>query len=151
MMKINGFTFVELIVVILLVGILSISAIPRFFGDDGFKARGIADEIITSVRHAQRLAMTRGSQYKINITPTSYHVRKTDNTEVRHPNGESTYLIDDTKGLPPNLIQSTVDIEFNTLGQPVDNSGTLITTNTDISIPPFTVRIEEETGYAHIR
>lgn len=149
-MKTNGFTLVELIVVILLIGILSIFAAPKFVKDNTFKARGTADEIITSIRHAQRLAMTRGEQYKINISPTNYHVRKTDNTAVRHPNGESQYLIDTTNGLPTNIIQSTVNVEFNTLGQPVNSAGTLITNDTDISIPPFTIRIEEETGYAHI-
>ena len=149
-MKIKGFTFVELIVVILLVGILSIFAAPKFINDDTFKARGLTDEIITSIRHAQRLAMTRGEQYKIDINPSFYRVRKTDNTEVRHPNGESPYLVSAANGLPTNLIQSTINIEFNSLGQPVNSAGALITSNTDISIPPFTIRIEEETGYAHI-
>ena len=149
-MKTTGFTLVELIVVILLIGILAISAVPRFFSDDGFKARGVADEIITSIRHAQRLAMTRGEQFKIDIDPTKYHVRKTDDSEVRHPNGENNYLIDATKGLPQNLISSTISVEFNTLGQPVDAAGALIPNNTDIVITPFTVRIEEETGYAHL-
>ena len=145
-MKATGFTFVELIVVILLVGILSVSAIPRFFDDDDFKARGLADEIITSIRHAQRLAMTRGEQYKIDISPTAYQVRKTDDSTVRHPNGASQYLIN----TPANLIESTVSVEFNSLGQPVKADSSAITIETDISIPPFTVRIEVETGYAHL-
>ena len=154
-MKTNGFTLVELIVVILLIGILSIFAAPKFINDNTFKARGTADEIITSIRHAQRLAMTRGEQYKIDIEPTKYHVIKSVDTgsgvEVRHPNGESQYLIDSTNGLPANLIKSTVTVEFNSLGQPVNNAGVLIASDTDISIPPFTIRIEEETGYAHLR
>lgn len=149
-MKTTGFTFVELIVVILLVGILSVSAIPRFFSDDDFKARGIVDEIISSVRHAQHLSMARGEQYKIDISPSRYEVRKTDNSPVRHPNGESTYLIDASKSLPPNLIQSTVSVEFNSLGRPVKADSSNITNDTDILIPPFTIRIEEETGYAHL-
>lgn len=159
-MKTTGFTLVELIVVILLVGILSVSAIPRFFSDDGFKARGVADEIITSIRHAQRLAMTRGVQHRIDIAPNKYHVCRSNggdcstvplDYEVRHPNGQNKYLIDANKGLPANLISSTEYVEFNTLGQPVDAAGVLIPNDTDIVITPFTVRIEEETGYAHLR
>lgn len=150
-MKTHGFTLVELIVAILLVGILSIFAAPRFFNDDDFKARGIADEIITSIRHAQRLAMTRGERYKIDISPSSYRIRRSvDDTAVRHPNGDNTYLIDETDGLPANIIKSTKSIEFSPLGQPVDSTGALIASDTDITITPFTVRIEEETGYAHI-
>lgn len=156
-MKTTGFTLVELIVVILLIGILAISAVPRFFSDDGFKARGVADEIITSIRHTQRLSMTRAVQHRIDVEPTYYYVCKSngddcnvDGTDVRHPNGQSDYLIDINDGLPSNLITSTTHIEFNTLGQPVDASGTPISINTDIIISPFTIRIEGETGYAHI-
>ena len=156
-MKATGFTLVELIVVILLVGILSVAAIPRFFSDDGFKARGIADEIITSIRHAQRLAMTRGAQHRIDVEPTYYYVCKSNGnncaingTNVRHPNGQNKYLIDATKGLPANLITSTIHVEFNSLGQPVDATGALIPNDIDIEIDPFTIRIEEETGYAHL-
>lgn len=156
-MKNSGFTLVELIVVILLIGILSVSAIPRFFSDDSFKARGVADELITSIRHTQRLSMARGVQHRIDVEPTYYYVCKSNGndcningTDVRHPNGQNNYLIDATKGLPANLITSTIHVEFNTLGQPVDAAGVLIPNNTDIVITPFTVRIEEETGYAHL-
>ena len=156
-MKASGFTLVELIVVILLVGILSVAAIPRFFSDDGFKARGVADEITTSIRHAQRLSMTRGVQHRIDVAPTYYYVCKSNGnncaingTDVRHPNGQDNYLIGANKGLPANLITSTIHVEFNTLGQPVDAAGDLIPNDTDIVIEPFTIRIEEETGYAHL-
>ena len=149
-MKSYGFTFVELIVVILLIGIISIFVAPRFFGDDEYKARGISDEIITSIRHAQRLAMTRGDQYKIDIDPNSYQVRRTNNDAVRHPSGRSPFLFQVPADFPANIIQSTVTIEFDTLGRPVDNTGAPINNNIDIIVSPFTIRVEEETGYARI-
>ena len=143
-MKTNGFTLVEIIVVILLIGILSIFAAPKFVNDDSFKARGLADEIITAIRHAQRLSMTRGENHRIIITTTSYTVEKfvsNASSPVRHPDGDTSF----SKSFPPNLITSAAaTIEFDQLGRPIPNN--LV----KIELEPFTIQIEEETGYAHI-
>ena len=142
-MKTNGFTLVELIVVILLIGILSIFAAPKFVNDDSFKARGLADELITAIRHTQRLSMTRGENHRIIITTTNYTVEKfvsSVSSPVRHPDGDTTF----SKSFPPNLLASAATIEFDQLGRPIPNN--LVS----IELEPFTIRIEQETGYAHI-
>lgn len=139
-MKINGFTIVELIVVVLLIGILSTFIAPKFLSDDDFKARGIADELITAIRHAQRLSMTRGENHRIIITTTSYSVEKSDGTSVRHPDGSTSF----SKTIPNNLVSTPSTIAFDQLGRPIPNSVSTI------SISPFTLTVEQETGYAHI-
>ena len=141
----DGFTFVELIVVILIVGILSVFIAPKFFADNDFKARGIADEIITAIRHAQRLSMTRGENHRIIITTSNYTVEKfiastNISTPVRHPDGGVTF----SKNFPPNIVTTPATIEFDQLGRPIPNSLVSIT------LAPFTVTVEKETGYAHI-
>lgn len=142
-MKTSGFTIVELIVVILLIGILSAFIAPKFFADNDFKARGTADEIITAIRHAQRLSMTRGENHRIIITTTSYTVEKyvgSTSTTVRHPDGSPTF----SKTFPANIVTTAKTIEFDQLGRPIPN--TLET----IDLAPFTITVEQETGYAHI-
>ena len=139
-LKYSGFTFVELIVVILLIGILSAYIAPKFLDDNDFKARGLADEIITAIRHAQRLSMTRGENHRIIVTTTTYTVEKFDNTPVRHPDGSLTF----SKTFPANIVTTTKTIEFDQLGRPIPNS------QESIEIPPFTITVEQETGYAHI-
>ena len=139
-MKNTGFTFVELVVVILLIGILSAFVAPRFFADNDFKARGIADELITAIRHAQRLSMTRGENHRIVITTSSYTVEKFDGASVRHPDGSLTF----SKTVPNNIITTAATITFDQLGRPIPNSVSTI------SISPFTLTVEQETGYAHI-
>ena len=136
----DGFTFVELIVVILIVGILSVFIAPKFFADNDFKARGIADEIITAIRHAQRLSMTRGENHRIIITTSNYTVENFVGDSVRHPDGGVTF----SKDFPPNIVTSTATIEFDQLGRPIPNS--LVS----IVLEPFTITVEKETGYAHI-
>ena len=51
-----GFTLVELVVVIILVGILAVAAIPRFF-DRGFEERGFHDGVKAAIQQARKVAV----------------------------------------------------------------------------------------------
>ena len=66
----SGFTLVELIVVILITGILSISIAPRFFGVSAYEDRKAADELLTALRHTQQMAMNRGGDIQLVLTAT---------------------------------------------------------------------------------
>ena len=144
-MKNNGFTFVELIVTILIVGILSAYIAPRFFSANTFEQRATSDEIISAIRRAQQLSMTRGESYQFVLTASNYSVQKSDGTDIRHPDGTAT----STKDFhDKNFSASPITIRFNSLGQPFDTSGNpLLATN--IAIGAVTITIEQETGYAH--
>jgi len=55
----RGFTIVELIVVVILLGILSISAISRFVQPSAFSPGIVAEAAIAEIRFAQQLASSR--------------------------------------------------------------------------------------------
>lgn len=139
-MKTQGFTFVELIVVILIVGILSAYIAPRFFSTDTFEHRATSDEIISSIRRAQQLSMTRGESYMFVLTSSDYAVQKSDGTDIQHPDGSSTSVKNFHDG---NLVLTPVSIRFDSLGRPIPN-----TTKT-ISVGAINITVEQETGYAH--
>lgn len=139
-MKTQGFTFVELIVTILIVGILSAYIAPRFFSTSTFEQRATSDEIISSIRRAQQLSMTRGESYMFVLSATNYSVQKSDGTDIRHPDGSATSSKTFHDG---NLTVSPITIRFNSLGRPIPNN-----TQT-IPIGAVTITIEQETGYAH--
>jgi MSHA pilin protein MshC len=62
----SGFTLIELIAAILVVGILVAIAAPRLFGSDNFRARSLAEEAAAAIRYGQKLAVA--SQCRIQAT-----------------------------------------------------------------------------------
>ena len=57
--KMSGFTLVELITVIVLVGILAVAALPRFFDQNVFESRGFFDESKSLLRYGQKVAVAQ--------------------------------------------------------------------------------------------
>lgn len=55
----RGFTMVELIVVIVLLGIISAIAAPRLMGSNPYTSLALRDQIQTALRHAQKTAVAR--------------------------------------------------------------------------------------------
>lgn len=147
MRQTKGFTLLELIVVIIIVGILSVVAVARFQGKSGFAEYAWQKRGIAALRYVQLQAMqdtstrTSGACYRLNVDNNNNQFGLppaadscSDNIDInRHlasssGNGEmdnddvSILLLDNTNG--------TINgIGFNGLGQPVDNSKNAICTN----------------------
>jgi len=137
----DGFTLVELIVVILLTGILSISIAPRFFAVASYESRKASDEFLSALRYTQQMAMNRGGDIQLVLTATNFTVQRLGGGDLRSPDG----LIPYTKPFPANVAISgtplPATINYDRLGQP--NAGYLINIGTQ------QIQIEEVTGYAH--
>jgi len=71
-----GFSLIELITVIILLGILGVVALGRFSGGDVFAARGFFDDTVTAVRFAQKLAISSGCDVRVVTTASSYQLRQ---------------------------------------------------------------------------
>jgi MSHA pilin protein MshC len=75
----NGFTIVELVVVIVVAGILAATVLPRFGGKHGFEERGFRDETAAALRYAQKSAIASRRLVCIAFTANSLSARVASN------------------------------------------------------------------------
>ena len=55
----RGFTMVELIMVMVLIGVLAAIGVPKLVGDNSFAAATFGDEVASALRSAQKTAVAR--------------------------------------------------------------------------------------------
>lgn len=91
-MRARGFTLIELVVIMLIIGMLAVFASGRFANQDVFETRGYYDELVSATRFAQRYAVASGCTVRINIAATTYSLATQDatcgiGTPVQSPSG----------------------------------------------------------------
>lgn len=55
----RGFTLVELVVTMIVLGVLAVAILPRFADRDAFESRGFHDETLALLRYAQKSAVAQ--------------------------------------------------------------------------------------------
>ena len=156
----HGFTLVELIMVIVILGVLAVYAAPRIFDSNDFKARGFHDETLSLLRYAQKAAIaqrrivcvtfdTTVTQHTARLTmenPTLSTTPLACNTNLTGPKGDRPGTITAPAGVTysaaPNII-------FDGLGQPVNTSRVALSSATTIQVANSskTITVEAATGY----
>ena len=75
----TGFTMVELVTSIVIIGILAAAIGPKFIGNQTFAERGYTDEVAAALRYAQAVAVASGCGVRVTLTTTSYQAMQPTN------------------------------------------------------------------------
>lgn len=146
----SGFTLIELIMVIVIVGILAIYVAPRFYDFNVFQSRGFADQVQASLRYAQKIAIAQhrnvcvaftSSSVTLNIASISGASSACD-MDLISPTGSASYVINAPAGI--TFVATPADFRFDALGKPTNAPQTIT-----ISGAANSIVIESETGYVH--
>ncbi|MDP2693811.1 MAG: type II secretion system protein [Gallionella sp.] len=141
----HGFTLVELVMVMIIVGILAVFAAPRFFDADAFKSRGFSDQVHASLRYAQKIAIAQRRFVCVTIAGNSLSLATgtvaTCGTPLASSSSGGNYVID----APASVTVTDASFYFKALGSP--SAGvTVSVTGGDMT---RNIIVEAETGYVH--
>ncbi|WP_278386443.1 pilus assembly FimT family protein [Stutzerimonas kunmingensis] len=166
----RGFTIVELIMVIVILGIISAVALPRFFDRNTFDERFYFEEVLSSVRYAQKLAVASGCRIQVSQDSSSGKIflHRADNCDadgpqykgkVIGPDGQSysgeTDEEDSDQGPGPSAINGFPFV-FSSLGCIYDSVNDRCATDTEATRVrvkvgnQFTFKVHAATGFIEV-
>lgn len=171
----TGFTLVELIIVIVLLGIVSATALPKLFGKAGTEETTTQDQMISVLRRMQTQAMQQTSadfchqlvlsQTQLgfpDVLPCDATTSNTQLTAAANQNSGLQFILPATSVITLRLFNTSAVtggtsqtlpflFNFNALGQPTTNAGVVLSTGLRIEIADvvtYRICIEPE-GYIH--
>lgn len=114
--------------VIVLLGILSATALPKFFAVSSYQQQAFFDDTLNAVRYAQKLAVATGCNVQVSISANAYVLKQPDVRNhclsnspadftllARHPGtGEASYTHSET-GV--SLTSNPATFYFDALGR----------------------------------
>ena len=139
----TGFTLVELIVVIVMVGIVALIAAPRFFAQGAFNTARFQESTISAMRYGHKLAQAQRTDIFVvsNGGSVALCYDASCANPVQNPTEGAAFIVT----APSGLAITSTSFSFNSLGQP--SAAQTLTISGDVTTRQIVV--EQETGYVH--
>lgn len=135
-----GFTLIELVIVILLVGILAVFIIPQL-GLAGFRSAGYHQQALSAIRFAQKQAINSGCSVQVNISggmcQLSWSGCAGDAAIANPASGDTDFCADSE----PQGVAPTANFTFDRIGAP--------SAGQSFSVDGRTIVVEANTGFTH--
>ncbi|MBT9520551.1 MAG: prepilin-type N-terminal cleavage/methylation domain-containing protein [Dechloromonas sp.] len=150
----NGFTLIELIATIVIIGILAVVAFPKWDGGSGFDERGFRDRVVAGLRYAQKsaIASRRTVCGSFSSSPASVTFRISSANGAADCSTGAALIGPESNALivtaPSNSVSFTAlpaDVVFDAAGRPV-NGATINVAGLPVTLA---ITVEAETGYVH--
>jgi MSHA pilin protein MshC len=143
----RGFTVIELVTVVVILGIVAVVAAPRMFNNAIFNQRGYADEIAGALRYSQRIALASGCNVRVIVNAAGYSAVQPNVRCVTGGAWNTAVLSPDRRPLanvaPAGIVVNAAVIEFNGAPPP---AARLIAPVAPLNVGTFAVTIDAAGG-----
>jgi MSHA pilin protein MshC len=152
----RGFTLIELIMVIVILGVLAVFAAPRLLNTSDFTARGFHDETLSLLRYAQKVAIAQRRTVCVTFTPSSASLTMASTaatfdcataTALSGPKGETPPTVTAKAGVGYSPTPGAFN--FDGLGQPIASDGSAKALQIIKITSAGDITVEAGTGYVH--
>lgn len=144
----HGFTLIELIVTIIVLGIIAAYVVPRL---DllSIQNQGFFNLAKSTIRYGQKRAIATGCIVNININTAACNlswVGCAGNASISNPaTNNDNFCLDSS---PDGSVSNGV-FRFDSIGRPMTTGNSILGSARDISVGTRTIRVEAQTGYVH--
>jgi len=159
----NGFTIIEILIVVVIIGIAALIAVPMMSSAASMQIRAAANIVAADLEYAKSMAISRGQNYSVIFEKNNerYSIKK-NGSVIQHPVKKGfDYIINFQSDSRLNRVDivdvvfdpdSSQTITFDYLGSPYSGSSPLNSGIITLEAGGITkrVRVEPVTGYISI-
>ncbi len=154
-----GFTIIELVLVIAIIGILAVTVVPQWDTTTGLNVNFTARQMANDFRYAQALSMSTGLRYRfVVLSSSSYEITNNAGSAIILPSGGTQMTL--TQGVTIGTLTNMPNnlIAFDSRGIPYTDTGSPGTALASTAAVPVTasgmtrsVQVTPQTGYVTLQ